>query len=156
VIFTCQSPFQRFLGFDFGTRRIGMAFGQRITGTAQALRVVANHNSGPEWISIETAIREWLPDAFIIGLPLTLEGHEQAIVQTARRFAHELSNRYALPVFEQDERLSSIEAARRFALARQNQQRRQHDANKLDSIAAQVILENFLATYPNPSVHESP
>lgn len=136
---------QRFLGFDYGTRRIGVAFGQRVTGTAQALQVVGNHADGPDWQAIERTIRDWQPQAFIVGLPLTLDGGEQAVARQARRFAHALRERYGLPVFEQDERLTSVEANRRFAQARQNQQRRRVDARLLDAIAAQVIVESFLA-----------
>lgn len=135
----------RVLGFDFGTRRIGMACGQKITGTAQALAVIANNDQGPDWRAIELALREWRPDALVVGLPLTLDGGEQSVAQLARRFARALSERSGLPVHLQDERLTSIEADRRFAAARSAGQRRQRDARILDSIAAQVIVENFLA-----------
>ncbi len=138
------------LGFDFGTRRIGMAFGQRITGTAMALPVVAHHASGPDWPRIEQALREWRPEALVVGLPLTLDGGEQATATLARRFAAALAERSRLPVHLQDERMTSIEAGRRFAAMRAAGQRRRHDAALLDSIAAQVIVENFLAAPAPP------
>jgi len=133
------------LGFDFGTKRIGMAFGQRITGTAQVLHVIDQGQTGPDWIRIEHALRDWRPEALVVGLPLTLDGGEQTTAQLARRFAHALGERYALPVHLVDERMTSIEAARRFAAARSAGQRRKLDARLLDSFAAQVIVENFLA-----------
>lgn len=143
-------PPARVLGFDFGTRRIGMACGQRITGTAQALPVVAHGPAGPDWARIDQALREWRPDALVVGLPLTLDGGEQDTARLARRFARELGERCGLPVHLQDERLTSVEADRRFAAARANGQRRRHDAALLDSIAAQVIVENFLARPESP------
>lgn len=146
------APPQRVLGFDFGTRRIGMAFGQRITGTATALPVVAHGAGGPDWPRIEQALREWRPEALVVGLPLALDGGEQATTTLARRFAHALGERCGLPVHLQDERMTSIEADRRFAAMRAAGQRRRHDAALLDSIAAQVIVENFLASpFPPPA-----
>lgn len=143
-----SAPSARVLGFDFGTRRIGVAFGQRITGTAQPLVVIANGPAGPDWPGIERALREWRPDAAVVGLPLALDGGEQLASQRARGFAAELARRSGVPVHLHDERMSSIEASRRFAAARQSGQRRQRDAALLDAIAAQVIVENFLALPP--------
>jgi putative Holliday junction resolvase len=133
------------LGFDFGTRRIGMAVGQGITGTAQALAVIANSGEGVAWDGIDQAVRTWRPQVLVVGLPLTLEGAEQAISRGARAFASALRARYHLPVHEQDERLTSVEADRRFAAARRAGTRRAKHAKQLDAIAAQVIVENFLA-----------
>lgn len=144
------APPRTVLGFDFGTRRIGMAFGQRITGTASALPVVAHGGGGPDWTRIEQAIREWRPEALVVGLPLTLDGGEQTTATLARRFARALGERSGLPVHLQDERMTSIEADRRFAAMRAAGQRRRHDAALLDSIAAQVIVENFLASPAPP------
>lgn len=141
---------QRVLGFDFGTRRIGVAFGQRLTGTATALPVVSCGNRGPDWAQITRALDEWRPEAVVVGLPLMLDGSEQGTTALARRFAHDLSQRCGLPVHLHDERLSSIEAGRRFADLRAAGQRRRRDVDRLDSIAAQVIVENFLAC-PTPS-----
>jgi len=135
---------QRVLGFDYGGKRIGMAFGQRITGTATPLAVVANSPAGPNWNEIDRAVREWRPDALVVGLPLSLSGDEQAMSIAARAFGAVVAQRYSLPVHAQDERMTSIEADRRFAVARRAGTRRQKHAAELDSIAAQIIVENFL------------
>ena len=132
------------LGFDFGTRRIGVAYGQRITGTARALAVVAN-GAQPDWAHVDSLVREWGPDALVVGLPLTLEGEEQDASRRARAFGAALGKRYRLVVHEQDERLSSVEAASRFAAARKQGTRRQKHAELLDAMAAQVIVESFFA-----------
>ena len=136
---------QRVLVFDYGGKRIGMAFGQRVTGTASPLPVVANSTEGPNWAEIDRAVREWQPDALVVGLPLSLAGDEQPMSHAARAFATAAALRYSLPVHEQDERLTSVEADRRFAEARRAGTRRQKHAVTLDSIAAQIIVENFLA-----------
>jgi putative Holliday junction resolvase len=135
----------RVLGFDYGTKRIGMAFGQRVTGTATALAVVPNGATGPQWAPIDAALREWTPDALVVGLPLALDGTEQAMTGHVRGFAGRLAERYRLPVHAHDERMSSIEAARRFAVARRAGAARARAADTLDSVAAQVIVESYLA-----------
>lgn len=140
-----EPELERVLGFDCGSKRIGIAFGQAITRTATPLSVVANASSGPDWNAIDAAVREWRPHTLVVGLPLTLEGAEQPASTRARRFAHALGERYALPVHLQDERLSSVEASRRFAQARRDGTRRAKHAQELDAIAAQVIVESFLA-----------
>ena len=139
------AAFERVLGFDYGERRIGVATGQRITGTATPLKVVGNGPQGPDWAALDAMLREWRPQALVVGLPLTMEGEVQAITRRARAFGEQLRARYALPVLEQDERMSSIEANRRFVDARRAGAARQKDAQALDSLAAVVIVENWLA-----------
>jgi len=103
------------LGFDFGARRIGAAIGNVISRSARAVDVVANSETGPDWPRLDALLREWRPDALLVGLPLMLDDSEQRASRAARAFADELQERYRLPVMLVDERHSSQEAARRFA-----------------------------------------
>jgi putative Holliday junction resolvase len=90
-------------------------------------------------------MREWKPDALVVGDPATLDGGDQPIRRLARGFALELRQRYALPVGQVDERTSSIEAAQRFAAGRASGTRKRHQAAQLDAVAAAIILERWLA-----------
>lgn len=139
------------LGFDVGTRRIGVAVGNAITGSARPLTVVMVRDGQPDWQQLDGLLREWQPDHLIVGLPLTLEGEEQAITRKARGFARQLHERYALPVALADERHSSQEAARRFAAGRAAGLRRRRQADTIDADAAAVILESWLAQAATPS-----
>ena len=131
------------LGFDYGDRRIGIAVGQSLTGTAQPVAVVGNSEKGPEWPRIDAIVREWSPQALVVGRPLTVDGEEQLITRRARVFGDTLLERYKLPVVPQDERYSSREASARFAEARKSGAKRQRDAALHDAIAAQIIVEDF-------------
>lgn len=133
------------LGFDYGSRLIGVALGNRLTRTARPLGVVANSGSGPDWERIEHWIREWQPEALVVGLPLTLDGAEQPASRGARAFAAALSKRYGLPLHLVDERRSSIEAARRFAQRRAAGLAKRKQAADIDAVAAEVITETWLA-----------
>jgi putative Holliday junction resolvase len=137
------------LGFDYGTRRIGIAVGQRRTGSASGIAVVANHGNHPDWPAIERAIGDWRPDALIVGLPLDLDGREQPMSAAARGFARALSRRTGLPVLLHDERLTSVEAEARFAAARRRGQRRARDAARLDAVAAEILVESWLESTPD-------
>lgn len=131
------------LGFDFGLRRIGVAVGQSTTRTASALETVGN-GARPDWDAIDRLVREWRPTALLVGLPLDAEGGETDMSLAARRFGASLGERYDLAVQFSDERLSSREAESRFAQARAGGFARRKNADQLDAISAQIILENWL------------
>lgn len=133
------------LGFDVGTRLIGVAVGNTFTASAQAVAVVPVRDRQPDWQRIDALLHQWQPEALVVGLPLTLDGGSQPITRHARRFAADIGERTRLPVHLHDERHSSQEAARRFARARAAGTRRRRDAGMLDAMAAVVILESWLA-----------
>lgn len=132
------------IGFDFGMRRIGVAAGNRISASAQPLQALVAKRGEPDWNRVDALLAEWRPNALVVGLPLTLDGGEQAVTRGARAFARKLEQRSGLAVHLIDERHSSQEAARRFAERRAVGKARKRDAANLDSIAAAVILETWL------------
>jgi len=101
------------LAFDFGHRRIGVAVGQTLTGTANALAVVGVATE-PDWQQIAGIIQEWKPTALVVGLPLDAEGGETDMSRDARQFGRQLKNRHGLEVLYEDERLTSFTAGQRF------------------------------------------
>jgi putative Holliday junction resolvase len=133
------------LAFDVGARRIGVAVGNTVSSSARELGVLDVHAAGPDWPALDRWMREWKPDALVVGDPATLDGGDQPIRRAARGFALELRRRYALPVGQVDERTSSIEAAQRFAAGRASGTRKRHQAAQLDAVAAAIILERWLA-----------
>lgn len=133
------------LAFDVGTRTIGVAIGHPVTSSARALSTIAVGHGGIDWAAVDNLIKEWEPVAFVIGLPLALDGSEQPMTRHARAFGEQLRQRYARSVYESDERFTSKEAARRFAQQRaQGTAKRKHGA-EIDALAAQIILESWLA-----------
>lgn len=142
-----STPEGTLLGFDFGLRRIGVASGQTMTSTAGSLEVV-RHSDEPDWQAIERLVKEWRPNAFVVGLPLDGDGNETEMSRLARRFGTELEVRYSRPVYFQDERLSSVAAQEQFVNARSEGRARAKHARRLDAHAAQIILENWLQSQP--------
>jgi len=132
------------LGFDYGARRIGIALGNVISRSARALEVLANGEHGPDWPRLDSVMREWRPDALLVGLPLTIDDAEQSTSHSARAFANELQSRYGLQVTLIDERHSSQEAAQRFAARRGAGVAKRKHAAALDAFAAEIIVERWL------------
>ena len=118
-----------FLAFDFGTRRVGVASGNRVTGRATPRTTIAAEGDA-RFAAIAALIREWQPDALVVGIPFHPDGAAHEITQRARRFARQLHGRFGLPVHEVDERYSSVEVGAE---------------RDVDAAAAAVILDQFLA-----------
>ena len=131
------------LAFDFGHRRIGIAVGQTLTGSANALAVVSV-SIQPDWQTISTIMAEWKPVALVVGLPLDAEGGETDMSRETRRFGRQLEGRYGIPVLYEDERLTSFGAEQRFVQSRERGGMRRKDAALKDAMAAQIILESWL------------
>jgi len=131
------------LAFDFGLRRIGVAVGQATTCTASKLETVRN-GKAPDWTAVDRLVREWRPGQLLVGLPLGPDGEETEMSKAARRFGDELGTRYSLPVAFADERLTSRAAESRFVELRARGELRRKNADQLDAISAQIILENWL------------
>jgi putative Holliday junction resolvase len=124
------------LGFDFGTRKIGVAVGQSLTGTATPLETLEFVNQKPDWVRIEQLINEWQPQALVVGLPLDVDDSETDATQPALRFSRQLEGRFHLTVHMADERFTSFEARDRLG----------HRAKRLedyDAVAAKLILETW-------------
>lgn len=133
------------LGFDFGTRRIGIAIGNRLTGSSRALTSIATPGNDAQWSALDQLLSEWKPDRLVVGIPTHMDKTEQPITQLARDFAAALGARYSLPVDEVDERLSSIAAETELREARSHGVRaRRNRRGDLDSVAAAVLVEQWL------------
>ena len=101
------------MGFDFGTKSIGIAVGQELTGSASSLKAVKAQDGIPSWDHIAVQVNEWQPDLMVVGLPLNMDGTSQEVTFKAKKFANRLHNHYGIPVQTQDERLTTADAKAR-------------------------------------------
>lgn len=130
------------LAFDYGTRNIGVALGQTLTASARELKGLKARDGVPEWSEIEKLLKEWQPDLLLVGLPLNMDDSESELSVRARKFANRLHGRFGLPVELVDERLSSFEAKGEVMNRGGSRDYKNHP---VDSIAARLILEDWLA-----------
>jgi len=135
-----SSP-RTFLGFDHGMKNIGVATGQDLTKTANPLCVVKARDGIPNWDDIQKLIDEWKPQMLIVGLPLNMDGSEQAMTKAARKFGNRLNGRFQIAVEWQDERLTTFEALEHLGIHSKLQAKQRDD---VDRISAQLILQSWL------------
>lgn len=132
---------RRVLAFDFGTKSIGVAVGQEITGTASPLTALKARDGIPDWNIIEALYQEWQPDIVVVGLPLNMDGSEQEMTQRARKFANRLHGRFKVAVDVCDERLSTADAkAMLFELGGYKKLTK----DKIDSVSACIIFTSWI------------
>lgn len=131
---------QTVLGFDFGTRSIGVAVGQSLTGSASLLSSLKARDGIPDWDQLATLLQDWQPAQLVVGLPLNMDGTEQPLTQRARKFANRLHGRYGLPVVLQDERLTTVEARTELF---GNGGYRALKKDSIDSLSACLIVEDY-------------
>lgn len=136
-----MSEIRTVLGFDYGLKRIGVATGQTITSTSNPLTTIKQHDDDSHWQQIEDLVRQWKPDALLVGIPYMLDGSETKMGEHARDFKAELEQRFELPTMLVDETLSSFQAEE---ILKQNMQLGQHNKAEVDKMAAAVIVQGWL------------
>jgi putative Holliday junction resolvase len=132
------------LGFDYGARRIGVAVGQTLTGTASPLATI-ECGDRPDWDAIGALIAEWRPQRLIVGLPRHLDGRDHELKPVIERFARQLEGRFGLPVALVDERLTSAEANARLVETRQKGRRKKIRKDEIDRLSAAILLETWMS-----------
>ena len=123
--------FTSFLAFDFGAKRTGVAVGNRLLGTATPQPTIRAEATQARLDAAAERVRQWEPDALVVGVPFHPDGASHDNTARARKFRRQLAARVKLPVYEVDERYSTTEA-----LA--------GGATDADAAAACIILEQFL------------
>ncbi len=121
---------QTFLALDFGLKRTGVAVGNRLMRSATPQGTIKAEGDA-RFVQVAARIKEWQPDALVVGVPYHPDGAPHDNTRLAQRFARQLQGRFKLPVFEVDERYSTTEAL-------------QAGARDADAAAACIILEQFL------------
>lgn len=132
------------LAFDFGLRRIGVAVGQDVTGSASPLGVVANRAAGPDHDAIAALIKEWQPTGLVVGMPSHTDGSQSELQKPVQTFIDEL-RRYGLIIDTVDERYTSLEAAEVLKGSRAAGSRGRISREMVDAAAAVFIAERYLS-----------
>lgn len=138
-----MAPFQpsgTLLGFDFGTRRIGVAVGNTLLRRANPLTTIDSEKNDARFARIAALLSEWQPAALVVGLPCNEDGSPHEMTALARRFANRLKGRFNLPTILVDERYTSLAAAERLDEAGIHGMKQKA---LIDQYAAQQILQAY-------------
>ena len=120
------------MAFDYGTRRIGIAIGNTLSKSGQALKTIEESSEDMRFRAIELLLKEWQPNQLVVGLPCHPDGTEHEMSAKARRFGNQLHGRFGVPVDWVDERYSS-------AILESDSKMR----DNLDAESAALILEQY-------------
>ena len=129
------------IGLDIGTVRIGVATSDILGIIASAYQVYTRKNLTADAQYMADLAKKLEADAFVLGLPLKMDGSEGQSVQMVREFAAELEKYSKLPIHFQDERLTTVSAER---ILLEADMRRDKRKNVIDRIAATIILQAYL------------
>ncbi len=134
----------RYLAIDYGLKRTGLAICDADETLASPLVVLTGQGGLIE--KIRRIVADQAVDAIVFGLPLNMDGTEGPQAKRVRDFAAEFTQIIDLPLFFQDERLSSFDAEKKLAaLGITRKKKKKH----LDAVAAAAILEAFLDSAEN-------
>ena len=130
------------LSFDYGTRRVGVAVGNSISKSGQALKTIAAPTSDALFQAIESLLKDWQPDQLVVGKPMHPDGTPHEMTSKATRFGNQLHGRFHLPVVWVDERYTS-------AILEGDPEM----YDNLDAHSAVLILEQYFAEQSTKSLN---
>lgn len=133
----------RYIGLDLGTKTLGVAVSDKTETIASAITTLRFSENNPEEVldDLTKIMDEYKVGAIVIGLPKNMNNSLGFAVERTKEFVKVLNNTYDIPVYEQDERLSSVTANNVLLQADISRKKRK---SKVDTVAATVILQNYL------------
>jgi len=136
------------LAFDFGEKRIGVATGETLLGSAHPLTVIHASSNDERFAAIGKLVDEWRPERLVVGLPTHADGKPHEMTRLASKFGERLARRFALPVSFADERLTSRDAEARLREAGRDSR---GVKAVVDAVAAQLILQTWFENPDDPT-----
>ena len=136
----------RILGIDYGDARVGVAVSDPLGITAQAVRTIKNKSRKALLSELDGVIKEYAAEKIVIGLPKNMDGSEGFRTDETYKFADALKKIYGGEIVFYDERLSSV-GAKRYLNETSTFGKKRKDV--LDTVAACIILEGYLASHNN-------
>jgi putative Holliday junction resolvase len=132
----------RVLALDIGERRIGVAISDERGILAQPLMVIERRGTAQDVARVARVVKEHEAAEIVVGVPITLRGEQAAAAEKVHAFVAVLREATDVSVLLVDERLSTVEADRRM---REASVRREPRRQRVDAVAAALILERYLS-----------
>lgn len=139
-------PNGRLLSLDLGSKFIGVAVSDELQISTRPLTAIKRTSWKNLLLSISDLVKSYDAKAIIIGLPINMDNSENTKSQEARRISNNISLTLQLPIYLQDERLTTFEAKERIL---KSGKKYLNIKDLIDSYAAAIILEDFLSLYKN-------
>jgi putative Holliday junction resolvase len=141
----------RYLGIDFGEKRVGLAISDPSLTIAQPLKTITYASPKLLFRELSTIIQQYSVTKIVCGLPLSMKGGDSQKTREVREFAKALEMSIGVPVFLFDERLTTLQAE---LTLHQLGKKPSRNRDKIDQLAAQFILQTFLDQQKGRLNHE--
>ena len=159
----CAAPEGKILAIDYGRARIGLAVAESRFGVAQPLTTLERINRNEDMRRLRELARRQGVRFVLVGLPLRMDGTRGEMAEEAERFARRVRKQIGVVVEMVDERLTSWEAqrqleeqfGRRSKAAEASSKRKAPEKISVDSMAATIILRDYLARRVSPASEEA-
>ena len=133
------------IGFDYGTKKMGVAIAQCITKTATPLNVLKIKNETPNWEQLDQIVSDYRPVLAIIGYPGKINKQTSLLADKIEKFGSAIEKHYKMPTILFDETYSTTLARQELRdLRRDGILSRRIKKGQVDSMAAKIILEQWL------------
>ena len=133
------------IGFDYGTKKMGVAIAQCITKTATPLNVLEIKNENPNWEQLDQIVNDYKPDIAIIGYPGKNNKKTSLLANQIEKFESAIEKHYKMPTILFDETYSTTIARQELRdLRRDGILSKRIKRGQVDSMAAKIILEQWL------------
>lgn len=135
---------KRYMGLDVGSKTVGIAVSDPLGWTAQGVEIIPiDEEKGYfGYDRVKALVKEYQVQAFVVGLPKHMNNSLGDRAEAAIRYGKHLEQRFGLPVYYQDERLTTVEAER--MLIEEGNVSRKKRKQVIDKLAAVMILQNYL------------
>lgn len=137
------------MALDVGDRRIGVAVSDPLGLLARGLTTIERKNTALAIEAIVALIAEWEPNVIVVGLPRNMDDSLGPQADKVLAFTRSLEKAIPLPIIMWDERLSTVSAAE---ILSQQGVRTQNQKQRIDAVAAAVILQEYLDSQAGPAM----
>lgn len=131
----------RYLGLDLGTKTLGLAISDETACIASSMQTIRYEQEETLFTALQEIIEEYHIQALVLGYPKNMNNTIGPRAEETITFQKKLEERFSIPVFLQDERLSTVSAHQAMIASNMSRKKRKQ---KVDSVAATIILQTFL------------
>ena len=134
----------RLMGLDVGSKTVGVAVSDLLGWTAQGVEVIPI-NEAKDQFGLERLtelVQEYQVDGFVLGLPKNMDGSIGSRAEVAQKYGEKLTDRFGLPVYFQDERLTTMQVNR--MMIEEGNVSRAKRKQVVDKLAAVIILQTYM------------
>ena len=134
----------RLMGLDVGSKTVGVAVSDLLGWTAQGVEVIPINEMKDEFglERLSELVQEYQVDGFVLGLPKNMDGSIGPRAEAAQAYGKQLTERFGLPIYFQDERLTTMQVNR--MMIEEGNVSRAKRKQVVDKLAAVIILQTYM------------